>query len=111
MLAHVVLIQRDIGGLDGQLAAVGHGVASVHGEVQDHLFDLAGIGFDPAQFLRVDRLQFNILADEAAQHLLQVGNHGVQIQHQRLQHLFAAERQQLAGERCRPVPALLISST
>ena len=37
-----------------------------------------------------------MLADQSRQHLAHIGDHGVQIQHPRLQHLHAAEGQQLA---------------
>ena len=40
------LLQGDHGGLDGQFAAVRHGVASIDDEIEDYLFDLMGIGHD-----------------------------------------------------------------
>ena len=44
-----VLVERDVGGLDGELAALRHGVAGVHGKIHDDLVDLAGIGADGAE--------------------------------------------------------------
>ena len=49
MEAGVVVVELDVGGLDGQFAAVGHGIAGVDGQVHDDLLDLAGIGLDRAR--------------------------------------------------------------
>ena len=46
------------------------------------------------------RHELDVLADQPAQHRVHVGDDGVQVEHARLQHLPAAEREQLAGERC-----------
>ena len=46
---------------------------------------------------RHDR-QLDVLADQAPQHLLHVGHDGVQVEDARLQHLLAAEGQELAGQ-------------
>ena len=40
----------DVGGFDGEFAALRHGVAGIHGQVHDDLIDLAGIGADRAQY-------------------------------------------------------------
>ena len=49
MFAAVELVELAIACFDLQLAAVGHGVARVDGEVHDDLLDLALIGFDAAE--------------------------------------------------------------
>ena len=49
MRSGVVRVQLDVGGLDGQLAALRHRVAGVDRQVHDDLLDLAGIGFDRAE--------------------------------------------------------------
>ena len=36
--------ELDVGGLDGERAAVGHRVARVHREVHEHLRELVGVG-------------------------------------------------------------------
>ena len=46
MDARKVFVQRDVGGFDGELAALRHGVASVDRQVHDDLVDLARIGAD-----------------------------------------------------------------
>ncbi len=45
-LRDVVLVEIRVGGLDGEAAAVGHGVARVDGEVDDGVLELVGVGED-----------------------------------------------------------------
>src|SRR2546422_7089822 len=52
------------------------------------------------------RREVDVLAQQAAQHLLDVGDESVQADDARLQHLLAAEREQLPGEPRRPVCGL-----
>ena len=59
--------------LDGQLAAAGHGVAGVDGQVHDDLLDLAGVGLDRPRPGSSDGGQLDVLADHPAEHLLDVG--------------------------------------
>ena len=40
-----LLVDSDIGGADGELAAARHGVARVDGQIHDDLLDLAGSAF------------------------------------------------------------------
>ena len=42
----VVFVQCGVDSRDGQFAAGGHGIAGVHREVHDNLFDLARVGLD-----------------------------------------------------------------
>ena len=79
-----------------KLAAPGHGIARIDGQIQDHLLDLSGIGFHRSE-LRIGRERIlDVLADQAREHLAHFGDDGVQVDHARLQHLHAAEGQQLA---------------
>ena len=98
MSAREVFVERDVGGLDGQFAALRHGVAGVDGEVHDDLVDLAGIGAHCAERGAWNHYQIDILADHAGEHFQVLGDHLVQIEHFGRQHLFAAERQQLPGQ-------------
>ena len=41
-------INFGVSGLDEQLAAIGHGIPRIYGQVHDDLFDLSLIGFHPA---------------------------------------------------------------
>ena len=42
--------------------------------------------------------QLDVLADQAPQHLLDLGHEAIEVEHDRGQDLLAAERQQLAGK-------------
>jgi len=69
--------------------------------------DLAGIGFDLAQVRRGLRHQFDVLANQATQHLVQIDNQFVQVDPAGFNDLPAAESQQLTGEVRRVVGAFL----
>ena len=56
---------------------------------------------------RPARCEFHVFADQAPQHRLHVADHAVEIEHPRLQHLFAAEGQQLPGQIRRPLARLV----
>ena len=94
----VRVVQIHVGRLQGELAPVRHRVAGVHGQVHDYLLELAGIGLDPPRGGCEPRAERDVFAQEAAQHLLQVADQRVDLEHGRLQDLLAAERQQLAGQ-------------
>ena len=80
--------------------AVGHGVARVDREVQDHLLDLARVGPDVAECVGEPEREVDVLADQPAQHALACrATTVVQIDDGRLEDLLPAERQQLARER------------
>jgi hypothetical protein len=104
----VGLVELDVGGLDGQPAAVGHGVAGVDHQVHQHLLELAGIGVDPAEVGRgPHRTQLDVLAQQALEHRPQVGDDLIEVEHPRLQELAAAEREELAGQPGRALAGLL----
>ncbi len=84
------------------MAAARHGVAGVQGEVDDDLLDLAGIGVDVGGGGRAAR-DLDVLADQPAQQLGGLLDHRAEREDLGLQHLLAAESQQLAGERGRPL--------
>ena len=94
-----LVVNGDVAGLDGELAAAGHGVAGIDDEVHDDLLDLAGIGVDIAERGIVGGGEFDVLADEAAQHFIHAGDDFVQLNDAGLEDLLAAEGEQLAGER------------
>ena len=64
MGAGVVRVERDVGGLDGQLSAVRHGVAGIDRQVHDDLLDLSGIGFDRADVRARNHDQIDVFADQ-----------------------------------------------
>ena len=93
------LVWKHLTGIDGQGAAMRHRVASVDGQVEQHLFELHGVGLDPSRTgveLEHDR---DVFADQALEQCHKIADHAMQIQRDRVQHLLAAEGQQLAGQR------------
>ena len=93
----VGFIEFDIAGFDGELPALGHRVSGVHGEIHDHLLDLARVHFHRTGALAEDGGKLHILANQAAQHLLEIGKDDIDVQDFRFQNLLAAEGQKLAG--------------
>ena len=107
MSAGIIFIEVYVVRVDGQGSTFGHGIAGVDNQVQQHLLDLAGIGLDLPQVRRGLRHQFNILANQAMQHLVQIDNQFVQVDPAGFNDLPAGESQQLTGEVRRAFGALL----
>ena len=93
-------VEMDISGLNRQFTAVGHGIASVDHQVHQNLFHLAGIGAHPAQLGVELHHQANIFANQRRQELGHLSHQIVEVQYFRLQHLLAAQCQQLPRQ-CR----------
>jgi hypothetical protein len=87
-----------VGGADGQRAAARHRVARVDREVDDDLLQLALIDLGEAEIAAVHDLQFDVLADQAAQQVRQLDQHVGDVEDARLQGLLAREGQQLAHQ-------------
>ena len=99
MKTGILFVERDVGGLNGELAAGGHGIARVHREIHDDLINLSRVGADRAQHGGGHHDQIDILADHAREHLQVFSDHLIQIEDLRGQHLLAAEGEELAGKR------------
>ena len=106
--AAVVLVQLDVGGPDGERAALGHGVAGVDGEVEQHLPELARIGAQLAELRIEEQAQLDVLADHAAEQLGDVLDDAVEVQDLGLEDALAAEGEELAGEQAARSPAAAI---
>src|SRR5438309_2056624 len=98
MLLRVPAVDVDLVRLDRERAAVRHRVASVDRKVEEHLVDLTGVGANGAEGWRQDGDQLHLLSNQAAQHLVRVGDDVVQVEDPRLDGLAAAEGQQLPRE-------------
>ena len=96
--AFVGAAQRAFQGLDAQTAAARHGVAGVHGEVEQHLVQHAAVGAHRQTHRVQVQLEADVLADDALQHLRGGRHHLVQIEVLRLHHLPPAEEQQLTRQ-------------
>ena len=102
MASDIGCIELHVLRFNRELAAVGHGVPRVDGEVQDDLFQLARIGLDGHEIGCQPGAQLHILPEKPPQQLVHVGDHLVGIQRRRGDDLLAAEGQELAGEVRRP---------
>ena len=94
---HLGGVGQQLRHLDEQAAAGRHGVAGVHGQVEQDLLHVAGI----CQHCRAGhdaRLERDVLADEPAQHVLHPADHLAEIEHPDLEHLPAREGEELAGQ-------------
>ena len=96
-------IQLDIGRLEGELASVRHGVSRVDGQVHHDLFNLPWIGLGPSEGGLEHRDEIDIFSDQSPEHLRQIRDHRVQIQHGRLEHLLPAEGEELVRQVGRPL--------
>ncbi len=85
-------------GLDGESAAARQGVAGVDHQVEEHLFDLAGVGLDLPEARIQIHLEPDALSDQPVEQALGRGDGGVQVDHLRLQYLPARKREELTGE-------------
>ena len=87
--------------------APGHGVPGIDHQVHDHLLDLAGVGHDLAQIRLGDGDQFDVFTEEAPQHLIQVQDQIIEVEHLGGEDLLAAEGQELAGQGGGPLRRLV----
>ena len=102
---------RMIASLHRQLSAARHGITCIHRQVHDHLLDLSRIRFHHPEAGVQRSLQFDIFTQQAQQQLLHVVDDRVQVEHLGLEHLAAAERQQLPGKGSGALGGSAISST
>jgi hypothetical protein len=94
----VVVSQMNVSGLYCYLATLAHSIPGIHDEIHNHLLKLDRVRPDRSEFRLQESDQFNILPDDWSEHGRYIGNHGVQVAHNRLQHLPAAKRKELAGK-------------
>ena len=84
-----------------------HRVASVDRQVDEDLFHRCGIDHDGSQIGRERGDQLHVLVDQTAQQFLELLHQRIDVDQLRLQHLPAAEREQLSRERRRALPGRL----
>ncbi len=85
--------------LDGKHASVGHGVARIGGQVENHLLQLALIGIHHAQVFNLHmNLQLDFRAHHDLNHVGDLADHHAQIERMGRHHLTPAKSQQLLGQ-------------
>ena len=97
MGAAILCVQRHVGGLDREGAAVGHRVPRVDGQVDERLLDLRHVDPDQAQLRLQHRAEPHVFAQQALEDLLHPADHVVQVQDSRVDDLAPGEGEQLAG--------------
>ena len=105
LAGNVLLGQHDLTGRNHQLAPVGHRVAGVDRQIDHDLFNHRHVGQHEQRVWRQIAAHHNASSQQRPKHLRDVRRHRVQIQHLRLHHLFAAERQHLPDQFGRPLHA------
>ena len=99
VIAGVVFVEGNVGGLNSELAARRHGVARVHSEVHDYLINLTSVGADGTQFRGRNHHEIDVLTDHAGEHLEVFSDDFIEIKNFWSKHLLAAEGKQLASKR------------
>jgi hypothetical protein len=98
MAARVGLVHFHVGQLEVEQAALRHRIAGVDGEVHDHLLHLGGIGAHAAEGAAAASHQLDVFADQALEERAHALDDLAEVQDARLQHLLAAEGEELMGE-------------
>ena len=98
MLPRVTGVHHDVARLHRERAAVGHRIARIDRQVEDHLVQPARIGVDgPQRFLQVGA-HGDVFADAAAQQAERGAHDLIEIRHLRLHDLPPLGGQQLLGQ-------------
>jgi hypothetical protein len=84
-----------------------HRVARVDSQVEDDLLELRRVRAHRAEVRVEQRDQVDVLADQLLEQLGDARDAPVQVEHLRLEHLLAAEREELHGQQRGPVRGLL----
>ena len=98
VVQRVVLVQHDVAGLDRQLAALRHGIARVHREVEQGGLQLRGIDHGQPDLAFRAGFQLHLFSEGSPQQMVGFQDDLVQIDHARLQRLLSREGQQAAHE-------------
>ena len=106
MLQGVGFIQVGVRRPDRHLAPLQHGVARVDRQIHQDLLHLARIRFYTRQAGVARNEDLDVFSDQPAEHFFHFHNQGIQVQDDRLNHLLAAEGQELAGQAGRTMGGL-----
>ena len=98
VVGRVGLVDDVVRRLDDQAAAVGHRVARIDREIDEHLLELAGIGLDGPEVHAETSLEHHPLAERPMEQVLEPGNDVVEVEHLGLDDFAAAEDEQLPRE-------------
>jgi hypothetical protein len=97
--AAVVLVGKDIGALDSQFAAGGHGVTRIDGEIDQRRLEMVRVDLDVPEAGRADGLDLDVLAQRALDEVGGAHKELVDVEQFRIEGLPPGERQQTARQR------------
>jgi hypothetical protein len=80
------------------MAPLFHGIAGVDGQIDDDLFDLAGIGPNGEGIARKRGRVLDVFADKAAEHLAEILDEAIEVEQLGFTRFLTAEKQELAGQ-------------
>src|SRR5579859_5135926 len=92
------LAEINVRGFECQLAAPGHGVARVHGQIDNDLLDLTWIGAHGSKVRGRKNRGLDILADQPAKHRFNATDNVIEANVPRLEYLLTAEGEKLLGQ-------------
>ncbi len=95
---NVALFEHNVRRLDYELAAAGHGIARVDGEIEHGILDLAGVRAHRPQARRQQRAERDGLAQRAPQQLGHDQHLLVEIENDGIEATSACEREQPVGQ-------------
>ncbi len=98
MFGSIAIVEMRVCHFQGQLAAIGHGIARIDGEVENGIFQLVRIGQGVPQAARDDGFDLDLFTEGPAEHLAQIADDASQIDGTGRQRLTAGKSQQLARE-------------
>ena len=98
MVGDVILIEGRVGGFDGQLAALRHGVAGVERQVEERGLQLAGVGPDDPQVRGHRQLQLDRFAQGPAQQGRHLFDQCAGLEGLRRERVLAREGEQAVGQ-------------
>jgi len=97
------LVEMHQGGLNGELAAMGHGVARIDRQVHEHLLEPARVGLDGVLRGSRNGHQLDVFADQPPQQFLNLDHQLVDPHGARFERLAAAEGQKLVRQGAAPL--------
>ena len=94
----VVFVEKDVAGLERELAAIGHGIACIDCQIENGGRELIGIGQRGPCIFRQQRRDFDVSAQRRVQQLRRLQHQRVDIDFNGLQRLLAGKGEEMLGQ-------------
>ena len=96
--AGVFLVEDDVAGLDGELAAVRHRVAGVERQIENRIGELAGVDQRARRIAVEHHVDLDVLSERRPQQIGGLDHQRIDVDLTRLQRLLAGEGEQALGQ-------------